>query len=290
MKLGQILRFGRAVGRLAGESNLGLIAAGTAFFGMFALFPALAALIALFGLVADPVVVEEQFALWQEFIPQDAYDLLFGQVHGLLTAQTGTLGWATALSTLVALWTSRAGVSGLIKGLNAVHGRPDRSGLMHMLWAQMLTVALIGFAVAALLVTVVAPLVLAWLPLPAFTTILLALLRWAAGIVTVFLGLGLLYRWGPNTGGRRDRWLSAGTFLATALWLAASSGFTLYLSNFGSYNEVYGSIGAVIALMMWMYISAWLVLGGALVNVVLARAKAGDYMAGAPEGGWPVLE
>ncbi|WPY95667.1 YihY/virulence factor BrkB family protein [Limimaricola variabilis] len=256
---------------LAGDVQLGLIAAGVAFYSIFAIFPAIAALIAVFGLLADPTVIEAQLELMHEIIPVEAYGLLRDQLNLMLATRPETLGFATILSTLVALFSARNGVASLILGLNQIYGRPNRNGVRQILVALLLTVSLIAIAVLAMLVVVIAPILLAVLPLGLRVGWALEAVRWIAAFGVVLAGLGVIYRFGPNTRGMRGRWITPGAFLVILFWLAASAGFSYYLSHFGKYNEVYGSIGAVVALLMWLYISAWLVLLGAAVNVVWAR-------------------
>lgn len=262
-----------SVFQAAERAHLTLIAAGVAFFGMFAIFPAMAALIAIFGLVADPAVVETQFELMEDVIPAEAYGLFDAQLTRLLGTRSETLGWATVLSTGLALWSARAGVAALMRGLNVIHGGRNRSGLRHYAVALMLTVCLIGIAVVTLLVVVVAPILLAFLRLPVGVGLLLSAVRWLAALFILMAALGLLYRFGPNRGAQRMAWITPGSIFVVVTWLIASMGFSAYLSNFGSYNEVYGSIGAVVAMMMWLYISAYLVLFGAVLNVELRGAE-----------------
>lgn len=254
---------------LADKVNLGLIAAGVAFFGMFSVFPAIAALIAVFGLLADPAIVVAQLELVREIIPAEAYELIFDQFDRLLSARTETLGVATAISLGLALWAARAGVAALMQGLNAINGMPNRGGFRHYLVALTLTVSLIGISVTALLLVVVAPIVIAFLPVSPLTSWLLEGTRWIVAFVIVQAALSILYRFGPNRRGDRMRWFTPGALLVLVLWIAASAGFSYYLTNFASYNQVYGSIGAVIAMMMWLYISAYLILMGAAFNVVI---------------------
>ena len=253
----------------ADAANLGLIAAGVAFFGIFSVFPAIAALIAVFGLLADPAVVDAQLQLMQDLIPVEAYGLFKDQIDRLLAARSDTLGWATILSTGLALWSARAGVAAMMRGLNAISGGANRGGLRHYAVALLLTVCLVGIAVVALLAVVIAPIVLALLPLGGLTTALLQVLRWGVALFILLAALGLLYRFGPNRRGARMGWITPGAVLVVICWIVASVGFSTYLTNFGSYNEVYGSIGAAVAMLMWLYISAYLVLMGAVLNVIL---------------------
>lgn len=256
-----------AVWITAGEKHLGLIAAGVAFFGMFGIFPGLAAIIAIFGLIADPVVIAEQLTLMEDIIPSDAYNLIASQVFRLVAAPTEALGWATAVSIALAIWSSRAGVAALIGGLNAIAGQRVRNGLWQMVVALLLTFALVTLALVALTVVVIVPIGLAFIPVASSTAWLLEGIRWLIALGVLMIALSLLYRFGPARIGGRGRWITVGAFVVVVLWIAASAGLSYYLTNFASYNEVYGSIGAVIGLLLWLYVSAYLILLGAVLNV-----------------------
>lgn len=274
-KLGRLGRLLWVVWKNAGEKHLGLIAAGVAFFGMFGIFPGIAAMIAIFGLMADPVVIAEQLTLLEGIIPPGTYDLLAGQVNGLVNAPTQTLGWATVVSILLALWSCRAGVAALIGGLNAIAGHRQRHGLVQLFIALVLTVALVFLGVVAVLMIVVIPVALnvfsaltgtTWL-IEGQTAWILLSLRWVVALVVLVSALSLLYRYGPTREGDRGRWVTIGAIVVVFLWVAASAGLSIYLANFASYNEVYGSIGAVIGMLLWLYVTAYLILLGAVLNL-----------------------
>ncbi|MFO8125118.1 YihY/virulence factor BrkB family protein [Yoonia sp.] len=258
-----------AVWKTAGEKHIGLIAAGVAFFGMFGIFPGIAAVIAIFGLIADPVVIAEQLALMEDIIPPDAYNLIASQVFRLVAAPTDALGWATVVSIALALWSSRAGVAALIGGLNAIAGQRTRNGLWQMVVALLLTFALVTLAIIALTVVVIVPIILAFIPMAGATAWVLEAMRWLIALGVLMTGLSLLYRFGPVRIGGRGRWITVGAFVVVVLWVGASAGLSYYLTNFASYNEVYGSIGAVIGLLLWLYVSAYLILLGAALNVAV---------------------
>ncbi len=275
--MGQLLRLGRLLWQawdLSGRANVGLAAAGVAFYALFSIFPGLAALIAIFGLIADPAVVNSQLLMMKEVIPTDVFALLEDQMTRLLGTQSQTLGWTTALSVGIALWSARAGVSALMTGLTAVHGRPNRDGLSHNVVALGLTALLIAMAATALMLVVVAPIVLTALHIGGSGALTLEVIRWAAVIGLLLSGLWMLYRFGPAGGGANWPVISPGSVSAIIVWFAASQGLAVYLTNFGSYNEVYGSIGAVVALLMWFYITAYLMLMGAALDVALAERRA----------------
>jgi len=158
------------------------------------------------------------------------------------------------------------GVAALIRGLNAIFDVPDRSGLRHLGVALLLTLGLVGMGIVAMLAVVVAPVVIALLPLGPTEAMALTAIRWIVALGVIVLGLGLLFRWGPNRGGDRPRLITPGSLLVAPLWLAASAALSAYVAGFGTYNEVYGSIGVVIVLLLWFWVSAYLVLLGAALD------------------------
>lgn len=265
-------RAARGFSELVDEKNLGLIAAGVAFYAILAVFPGLAATIALWGLVGDPGLALAQLQEFQAVIPQDVFRLLAAQLTALSTTDGLTLGWASMLSFAFALWSARAGVAALIRGLNAIYDAPNRSGVSHYIRAFILTFSLMGVVLVAMACIVVLPVVLAFFPLGPLAGLGVEVVRWGVGIGVLLAGFALIYRLGPNLQSRRKRFLSVGAVFATFGWICASVGFSVYLQNFGTYNEVYGSIGAVIAMLMWLFISAYLVLLGGALNVQMMRA------------------
>ncbi|WP_299283322.1 YihY/virulence factor BrkB family protein [uncultured Tateyamaria sp.] len=259
--------------RLMDEKNLGLIAAGVAFYAILAIFPGLAATIALWGIVGDPGLALVQLEEFQAVIPSDVYRLLAGQLVKLATTDGLTLGWASLLSFGFALWSARAGVAALMRGLNAIYEAPNRTGLSHYIRALMLTGSLIGVLLVAMACIVIIPVILAFFPLGPWAEFGIDVLRWVLGVGVLLIGFAIIYRLGPNLKGQRPKLISPGAAFASVGWLMASVGFSIYLRNFGTYNEVYGSIGAVIVMLMWLFISAYLVLLGGALNAELARAR-----------------
>ena len=264
------------------DSNIGLISAGIAFYGMLAIFPTLAAIIALWGFFADPDEVYAQLETARGLIPEDAYAILDQQITSLITANSSTLGWTTIISLTAALWSSRAGVAALIRGLNAIYREKNRVGLRQIAAAFGVTFLLIAVALVALMSVVILPIVLAVLPLGPITALMIASVRWVVALVVVIVGIGVLYRFGPNRRRARVPWLTPGALVAVMIWGSISYGFSFYLSNFGRYNEVYGALGAVIALLMWLYLSAFSVLLGAALNAELEIRARQDSTVGGP--------
>lgn len=255
------------------QAELDLIAAGVAFYGFLALFPAATAVIALWGFVSDPAVIRQELALLQPVLPPDVLALIRGQVDQLLALSSSHFGVTTLVSIALALWSARAGAAALIRGLNAIHQRPNRAGHRHQLRALFLTFLLIGLVLAAMVVAVVLPLIGTFLPDWARVSGLAALSNQALGVLLGVLAVALAFRLGPNHGPDAPPLLSWGLLVSVVLWVIVSRGFMLYLENFPSYNRVYGSIGAVAALMMWLYLSAYAVLIGAAVDAERLRHR-----------------
>ena len=248
------------------QAELDLISAGVAFYGFLAIFPALAAVIAIWGVVFDPTVIRTQVELLRGFLPPEALLLVSTQVDALLLAPSSSLRWATVFSTLFALWSARAGVAALIRGLNAVHHLPNRAGHYHQLRALVMTLALVGLAMSAMTVAVIGPLLIEALPLNFDQVLTLHRVNLLLGLVLVVAAVSLAYRYGPNRLGPRPRYFTLGLIVAVVLWALAARGFVLYLANFPAYNRIYGSIGAVVALLFWLYVSSYAVLLGAAVD------------------------
>ena len=268
--LSQLWRFITAVWTRVSDGHFGLVAAGVAFYAMFAVFPGLAAVVAIWSLLSDPQVIAGYLTVAERFLPSDAARLIHDQVMGLLNAPAATLGWTTFVSLMLALYSARAGVSALVQGLDVVHRTVPRGWLRGWLVDFVLTFALIAALIAALATVVIVPLVFDYISLGAFESRLLRVLPWLAMFLLVLTCLSILYRFGPNVpGGFKSGWITVGVVVAALAWAGVSIGFSTYLSNFNSYNRIYGSIGAVIILMMWLYLSAWAILVGGAINAEL---------------------
>lgn len=270
-----------AVWGRVGAGHFGLIAAGVAFYAMFAVFPGIGAAIALWGQFADPSVIEGYLEVGERFLPPEARQLIHDQVMGLINTPRSRLQWTTVLSLMIALYSARAGVSALVQGLAVVHRSSPRGWLWGWAVDFLLTGALIGALFVALITVVVVPILLSLVQLGTFGAWLTGILPWVAMFLLVLTCLSILYRFGPNVeGGFRSPWISIGVLVATLVWAGVSLLFSIYLANFNSYNAIYGSIGAVIILMMWLYLSVWSILLGGAINAELdARLR----------GRWPVI-
>ena len=252
-------------------SQMGLIAAGVAFYSMFAVFPAMTATIALWSFVADPRRSRPMCRSRKKSFRPRPGQFCPIRLRRLWRGQKPL--WAGLAS---CRWSSRsirrgAGVAALVQGLNVIHGTAQHPTIWGFIVGYALTLALIAAILIALATVVVVPLALAFLPSGLLRGWLLSETPWAATFVLVLSALAMLYRYGPTPEGRRGRWVFPGAMLAALAWSGASLAFSYYLTSFGTYNRIYGSLGAVIALMMWFYISAYAVLLGAALNAELSR-------------------
>ncbi|MEZ5866292.1 MAG: YihY/virulence factor BrkB family protein [Geminicoccaceae bacterium] len=264
-----------------GKDHLSIIAAGIAFYAMLALVPAITAAFGLYGLFADPGQIAGQIAGLRSVIPQDAYTIIEQQMTALAGTGNRTLGVTSLLAILFALWTSRAGVAALMQGLNIVYDEKEERGIIASLAVSLLlTVLVIAVGIAALTAIVVLPAVIGFLHLGATIDRLLLLLRWPILLGTMVLVIGILYRYGPNRANAKLSWVSPGAVCATLIWLAASIAFSIYVAEFSSYNKTYGTLGAIIILLMWMYISSFVILLGGELNAEMELHTARDTTTG----------
>ena len=264
----------RVINRMAND-NLMLIAAGIAFYGMFAVFPALGALVSIYGLFGDTHVVQAQVQQLTQLLPYETAKLLNDSLNALLAKPSSSLNSGLLISLGIAIWGARAGTSSMMSGLNVAVERPERrSFLAFNMIALGLTFGAILFAMIALTAVAVVPIVVAYLPIDDTLRSWLAYSRWPILGVFILLALDVVYRFGPSRSHPQWHLISVGTVFAGVFWILASLAFSLYVTRFGSYDSTYGSLGAVIVLLLWFWISALIVLLGATIDSVRADMKA----------------
>jgi membrane protein len=249
-----------------------LVAAGITFYGLLALFPALTALVSIAGIIIDPNTVTDQLQSLSGVVPDAALNIVGDQMQRIASQPANHLSLAFVTGLVIALWSANNGIKAMFEGLNVVYDtKEDRSFLRLNGVSLMFTLGAIVMVIVALGAIVVIPAVLAFVGLSEFSGTLINLGRWPVLFAIIILGIGLLYRFGPSRVPPQWRWVSVGSVLAAALWVAASALFSWYVANFNSYNETYGSLGAVIAFMVWIWISASIILLGAELNAELER-------------------
>lgn len=270
----------RGVWALFLDQNLTLVAAGVAFFALLALFPILATAIAVWSMVADPATAVQGFRALEGVMPSGSVELLRRQATDIRLLASDRTGIAAILPVVFAIAAARAGAGAMIKGLDMVYRERPRRGIWRFLTSLGMTLGFIAGLCVALVLVVGVPVVMNLLPLGTWSQWALSFARWCVLSAALLIALGLVYRLAPNRRRARTDWLSPGALLAAALWLGLSALFSLYLDRFGAYNEVYGSIGAFAALMIWLYVGMLAVLVGGALNAELELRERSDTTVG----------
>jgi membrane protein len=266
------------------SKNVSILAGGVAFYAMLSIFPALAALVAVYGLWADPATVQRQVSEIRGIIPGEAQNLITTYLKSLVSSGSTKLGISLIVGVLVALWSARAGTLSLIEALNVTYEEPEKRGVIRLeVVALGMTVAAILFAIIALLLIAAVPAILHFLPLGEKLKVFGYVIPWPLLIILISAVLAATYRYAPSRREPKWRWVSWGGVLATLLWLAASALFSAYVAKFGNYDKTFGSLGAVVILLMWLYISAYVILLGACLNAEIERQTSRDTTEGSTE-------
>ncbi|HEX2074845.1 MAG TPA: YihY/virulence factor BrkB family protein [Geodermatophilus sp.] len=264
--------------------NMPIIAGGVAFFGFLAIFPALIAMISLYGLVASPETVARQVEELSAQLPASAQALVTDQLRGIVTNSGGALTVGLIVSILAALWSASGGIGQLITAVNLAYDEVETRGFLKLrATSLLLTLGAIVFVLLTFGLVAVVPAVLENLPLGVVGTVLAQVVRWVL-LLAVFAGsLAVLYRVAPDRDAPQIRWVSLGSIVVTIVWALVSLGFSFYVDNFGSYNETYGAIAGVIVLMLWLYLTCYLVLLGAEINSEAEHQTGRDTTEGRPQ-------
>jgi len=263
--------------------NMPIIGAGVAFFAFLAIFPALIATISLYGLVASPETVTRQIESLSGQLPQEAQTLLSEQLNSIVSNSGGALTVSLIISILAALWSASGGTGNLITAVNLAYDEVETRGFVkRKALALGLTLGAIIFVLITFALLAVVPAVLNTLPLGIFGTILAQVVRWGLLLGVVAGSLAVLYRLAPDRDAPRLRWVSLGSVVVTVMWAVVSLLFSLYVNNFGSYDKTYGAIAGVIVLMLWLYLTCYLVLLGAEINSEAEHQTAQDTTEGEP--------
>jgi membrane protein len=263
------------------DNSMFLIAGGVTYSILLALFPALAALVSIYGLVLDAGQIEHQVDALGSVLPEQSRQMLASELHQLASSSNSALSFSAVLALLLALWTASRGMSGLMTALDiAYEQKESRSFFRFNLMALVLTIGGIVGGIIALALVAVLPAAVEFIGLGATTKWILLIVEWPLLMVLVTVGLAMLYRYGPDRREPQWRWTSPGAITATVLWIVASIAFTTYVANFGSYDKTYGSLGGVVVLLTWLYLSAFVVLLGAIINAQAEEQTARDSTTG----------
>ena len=259
-------------------------AAGVTFYALLALFPGIAALVSIYGLFADPSTIVGHLDAIAGFAPSGAIEVIRDELTRLAAQGGTTLGMSFLVGIVISLWSANSGIKALFDALNVVYGEKEKRSLIRLTAVTLsFTIATIAFLVIALACVVALPIIVNYLPLPGVTSLLLKIAPWPILLVLVSFGLTLIYRYGPSRTERRWQWITWGSGFAAIAWLAASALFSWYAANFGSFDKTYGSLGAIIGFMTWMWLSIIVVLVGAKLNAEIEHQSAHDSKTGRPK-------
>jgi membrane protein len=270
-----------------GADHVSIVAAGVAFFGLLAIFPAMVALVSIAGLVLDPATIDAQLASVLAVLPENGAAIIEDQARDVASRSGTGIGLAAFGGIAIALFSAAKGMKSLMEGMNIAYGEEESRGIVVFnLVAIALTLFLILGVVIALVIGLAMPVLAGLLPLsPAAETAILYA-RWPVLGVLAVVGLSVIYRYGPSRENPQWRWVSPGAIAATLVWLAGSIGFSLYVGRFDTYNETYGALGGVVILLTWLWLSSYIVLLGAEINAEMEHQTDADTTTGArrPKG------
>jgi membrane protein len=260
------------------------LAAGMTYYSILAIFPAMAALVAMYGIFSDPAAIAQHLEQVGGFLPGGAIDVAREQLTRITSKGTQTLGWTFVIGLVTSLWSANAAMKSLFDTLNIVHGEDEsRSFLKLNAISLSFTIGGVVFILAALGSIVGVPIALNYVGLSNAGELLIRIGRWPAMYLILTFALAVIYRYGPDRETPRWRWVTWGSAIAALLWLAVSGMFSWYAASFGKFNETYGSLGAVIGFMTWLWISAIVILLGAEIDAEMEHQTERDTTTGFPK-------
>jgi membrane protein len=261
--------------------NLSIISAGVAFYALLAIFPALIALVGLYGLVFDPQQVTQHLSALTAVLPAEAANLIGTQLKEVTSMAPTSLGVGSIVAVLLALWSASAGMRTLMTALDVAYAEKETRGTVRFYATSLvLTLAAVVGGIVAIGTIVAVPVALKFLGLGGALEHIVAYGRWPLLALVMLVGLAIVYRYAPDRRKPRWRWVSWGAVVAALLWIAGSALFSLYVTQFGDYNKTYGSMGAVVILMTWFLLTAYVILIGAEINAEMERQTRADTTEG----------
>lgn len=260
-----------------------LLAAGVAFYSFLSLFPAMIAAVTIYGLVADPQTVTRQTEAVSNALPEAAADIVTGQMEAIASQPQQALGLGLIVAVGLALWSAAGGVGNLVTAVNIAYDEEETRGFVKRKALSLgLTFGAVVFVVVAVTLIAVVPVYLEAVIPEGALRVFIESARWIGLLIAVAAALAILYRYAPDRDAPRLSWVSVGASVATVIWIVASLGFSLYVDNFGSYSETYGALAGVAILMLWLWITAFVVLLGAEINAEAEQQTIQDSTVGEP--------
>ena len=265
-----------------GEDRILMNAAGVTFYALLALFPAIGALVSIYGLFADPVQIANQLDTLAGILPGGGMEVIKEQLTRLTAQGSGSLTFGVIFGVLVSLWSANSGMKALFDALNVVYGeKEERSFVWLNAVSLTFTLGMLCFAIVAITAIIAVPVILD--ALPDFLGTVINWARWPVMAVLIAVALALIYRYGPNRDEPKWRWISWGSVFAAVGWLVFSAAYSFYAAKFGTFNETYGSLGAAIGFMLWIWLSVTVILLGGKLNAEIEHQTVRDTTEGEPE-------
>jgi len=264
-----------------GSDHVTLVSAGLAMYALLAVFPGLAAAVAIYGLFSSPAQVLEHMQAFSGILPPGTWDIFKTQLQTIASQASSSLTFAALGGLVIALWGARAGIAALMVATNIAYAEAEKRGFFRQTFVSLVftVAAIVGFLIA-LTLGVLLPVALEALGTSGWVQMLAGALRWVLLWFVAVLGLALLYRYAPSRERARWRWVTWGSAIAATLWIIVSALFAAYVGSFGSYGKTYGALGGVIALLMWFYLSSFTIVIGAEINSEMERQTARDTTEG----------
>jgi membrane protein len=271
----------KRVYRQIGEDNIGIAAAGVAFYAFLAIFPTIAATIALYGLIIDPQTVQQQMNEISNILPQQSAQLLQDQLGQIARSSPAALSWGLVFSILLSLWSANKGTRALFQAINIAYNEEDRRGFLKgNVITILFTLLEIVVVIISMALVIALPALTGQLGFSGVLQTIVLIVRWLLLAAVIIATLAILYRFAPDRENPQWKWVSWGSVIATMLWLTGSWGFSYYVRNFGNFNATYGSLAAVVILLLWFNLSSFIVLFGAEINSELERQTMRDTTTG----------
>lgn len=263
------------------KDHLQVVAAGVAFYFFLALFPAFSAVVSIYGLLVEPAEVQQQMDQMTRLLPEQAREMLSGILNNIAGKSDSTLGWSLVLSLLFSLWSANKGTTALFEGTNIAYSQLDERGFLKKKAITLLfTLGGIVTGILSMALVVAFPAIVDSIPLPSTISGLINWLRWPLLALIIMLALVLIYKIAPYRSRPRYKWVGWGAVIATLLWLIVSLLFSYYMNNFGNFDKTYGTFTAVIILMLWFFLTAFIILIGAEINSEMEHQTRKDTTTG----------
>lgn len=274
--------FWRVVGEIS-EDRATLVAGGVTFYILLALFPALTALVSLYGLILEPSDIVRHLQEMALILPPGAFDLMSDQLNDVVARRTGELGTTFFIGLAIALWSSHSGTMALFDAMNIAYEEREKRGIIRLNMIA-LVFTLCGLVGVVLLIGAVAvlPAIVAYLWLDKWSETVVLIIRWPLVLTVMVASVSAIYRFGPSRQPARARWLTWGVVFTTVGWLVMSIGFSIYLTNFADYSVAYGALGTLIGFLVWTWLSVLILIVGAEINAELEHQTLHDTTTGRP--------